>query len=187
MMSPRDNAYRKPHVFAHGGVKKVPEKPSGIYFKTMISQQRNPSGLTLILYVRRLIHLQDFPVWGIPLTVAKIIGSIKMPAVSLMSLLDFFCKYSSWQLNCIDFKSPSCRSPKSSELWWGGIDADIKKNLQYTSMKAQKSISATISKPSGADRGHVFVSQNHCHATKHVANASLPTLSNRYMEAQPGQ
>lgn len=53
----------------------------------------------------------------------------KMPAVSLMSLLDFFCKYSSWQLNCIDFKSPSCRIPQSSEFLWGGRSkaADIKK------------------------------------------------------------
>lgn len=173
-------------------VKRVPKKPSRNYSKTTVSQQQNPS-LTLKLYTRRLICLQDFPVWGIPLTTAKITGSITMPAVSLMSLLDFFCKYSSRQPNCTGFKCPSCRSPQSSQLLWGGKSkaTDIKKNWQYTSMQAQKSLSATISKPSGADRGHVFVNQNHCDATKQnlrtTANASLPSLSNRYMEAQPGQ
>lgn len=50
---------------------------------------------------------------------------------------------------------------------------------------------ATLSNPSGADRGHTFINQNCCHATKQNlctrVDGSLPSLSNRWIEVQLGQ
>lgn len=157
----------------------------------MVSQQQEFLKIGFKM-ISQTIHLQGFPVRGIPLTIAKIMDSIKMVKVSLMGLLNFFLQIQLLAIELLGLQKPVMQKPL--QLWiFVGQDiskaTDIKQ-FTYTLIQAQKSLSTMTSKPSGADRGHTFISQNHCHTKKQNlftrANTALPPLGNRCTQVQLG-
>lgn len=108
-------------------------------------------------------------------------------------LIEFLLQIQILAIELLGLQKPIMQKPL--QLWiFVGQDiskaTDIKQ-FTYMFTQAQKSLSAMTSKPSGIDRGHTFINQNHCHAKKQNlftrANAALPSLGNRHMEVQLGE